>query len=64
MSGLTVVTGLNPASRILVDRYQEAIERFDAVRYADIENCIDESLNLVANSWDIAAAHFEKHGIF
>ena len=63
-SGLTVVTGLNPVSRILVDHYQEAIERFDAVRYADIENCIDESLNLVANSWDIAAAHFEKHGIF
>jgi hypothetical protein len=64
LSGLTVITGLNPSSRILVDRYQEAIERFDVVRYADIENCIDESLNLVANSWDIAAAHFEKHGIF
>jgi glycosyltransferase involved in cell wall biosynthesis len=58
-SGLTIVTGLNPASRILVDRYREAIERFDAMPYADVENCLEDALSIVANDWPTVEARLK-----
>ena len=62
-SGLTVVTDLNPASRILVDRYQEAIERFVSMPYADVEDRLEDALSVVPNSWDIVAARLKQRNI-
>ena len=62
-TGLTVITGLDPASRILVDRYKEAVEQFVAMPYAKIKNRLEDALNVVPNSWDIVAARLKQANI-
>jgi hypothetical protein len=50
-TGLTVVTRLNPASRVLVQNYDEAVARFIDVPFAEIEDELDDMLNIVPNAW-------------
>src|SRR5262249_13239128 len=52
-TGLTVVTGLNPASRELSDRYEEAVARFIETPFSAIASCAGTSLNIVPNDWTI-----------
>ena len=52
-TGLTVVAGLNPSSRTLADRYDEAIARFIETPYSDIENDLWSALNIVPNNWSV-----------
>jgi hypothetical protein len=59
-SGLTVVTGLNPSSRVLADHYREAVDRFGATPYAAIENCTGKMLSVIPNDWDIVAARLKQ----
>jgi Methyltransferase domain len=56
-TGLTVITGLDPSSRLLVDRYEEAVRRFMSLQYADVEGRLSEELNVVANDWATVVAH-------
>jgi hypothetical protein len=46
--------GLNPASRILADRYDEAVARFIGVPYLEVAKNLHAVLNIVANEWDQA----------
>ncbi len=57
-SGLTFVTGLNPKSKVLQDRYDELVERYDALTFEDasvhpvpfIENSREHVAAWLANS--------------
>jgi tetratricopeptide (TPR) repeat protein len=62
-TGLTVVTHLDPGSRILADGYDEAVKRFIDVPFCDIENRLDNELNMVPNDWGIVQSRLKKHGI-
>jgi glycosyltransferase involved in cell wall biosynthesis len=62
-SGLTVVTGLDPLSRTLRDRYDEAIDRFARLPFGDIENDLAGALNSVANDWNAVRTRLAARGI-
>jgi tetratricopeptide (TPR) repeat protein len=62
-TGLTVVTGLDSTSRVLADRYEQAVERFIQKPFSDIENALDETMNIVANDLDIVRARLGARGI-
>ncbi len=50
-SGLCVVTGLDPTSRVLESRYAEICERFIGLEYRLIAEQVDEVLSAVPNDW-------------
>ncbi len=58
-TGLTVVTGLDRKSRVLADRYDDAVARFIDMPFSDIEGRHDEALNLVANDWSVVEARLK-----
>jgi glycosyltransferase involved in cell wall biosynthesis len=62
-TGLTVVTGLNPAARQLADNYEEAVARFIDTPFAAIESCAGTALNIVPNEWEFVEARLRKVGI-
>ncbi len=62
-SGLTVVTGLNPDSRVLAGNYEAAIARFADTPYSEIENCMNTGLNLVSNDWCEVEARLKAQGV-
>jgi hypothetical protein len=62
-SGLTIVTGLSAASKVLVERYGEAIERFESASYAELDERRDVALNLVPNDWDLVISRLQSAGI-
>jgi hypothetical protein len=62
-TGLTVVTGLDPASRLLADRYDEAVARFIDMPFAGIEHRLDEVLNVVPNDWRIVEGRLKARRI-
>jgi hypothetical protein len=62
-TGLTVVTGLNPASRVLADCYEEAVARFIAVPFHEIKDTMMDALNLVHNEWPVVEARLKARGV-
>lgn len=62
-SGLTVVTGLNPASRLLSDRREEAIARFIDTPFSPVEDGLGAALNMVPNDWNLVHARLTARGI-
>jgi hypothetical protein len=62
-SGLTVIIGLNPASRVLSENYDDTVARFIDMPYSEIENHLDVMLNLVPNDWRGVAARLEARGL-
>jgi hypothetical protein len=62
-TGLTVVTGLDPASRLLANSYDEVVARFIDLPLAAIENHLDDTLNIVANDWHIVEERLKARGI-
>jgi len=50
-TGLTVITGLDPASRVLVNRYDEAVADFIGMPYAEMAENLHAALNIVPNEW-------------
>jgi hypothetical protein len=62
-TGLTVVTGLDSASRLLADRYDEAVARFIDMPFSTIEDRLDDELNIVPNDWSIVQSRFKERGI-
>ncbi len=62
-TGLTIVIGLDPASRILTDKYDDAVARFRDTSFSVIESRLETALNVVPNDWNIVqfrlkARHF------
>ncbi len=62
-TGLTVVAGLDPSSRILTDRYDEAVDRFGTASYADLVTRQDTALNVIEHDWDVVRSRLAARGI-
>jgi hypothetical protein len=62
-SGLTLVAGLDPSSRVLRDVYREAVARFAAVSFSEVESRLNEEVNLVPNDRAAVSARLQAHGI-
>ena len=62
-TGLTVVTGLNPSSRLLEEKYEEAVARFIDTPYSEIENNLEVALNVVPNQWQAVEARLKARQI-
>ena len=52
-TGLGIVTGLDPASSVLRDRYRELLERFVNMDYSVLEGEAPERLGVIANDWSL-----------
>jgi hypothetical protein len=62
-TGLTVVIGLDPTSRVLEENFDEAVARFIDVPFADIQDRLDSALNIVSNDWNGVATRLKARGI-
>ncbi len=62
-TGLTVVAGLDPNSRTLTDRYEEAVARFIDTPFSAIEGSLETALNVVPNDWSIVQSRLKERGI-
>jgi hypothetical protein len=62
-SGLTLVAGLDPSSRVLRDVYREAVARFADVSFAEVEGRLNEEVNLVPNDREAVSVRLRAHGI-
>lgn len=62
-TGLTVVTGLNSASRELDEKYQEATARFLDAPYSEIETTWQTALNVVPNDWHFVEERLKANRI-
>lgn len=62
-TGLTVVTGLDPTSSVLTEKYDEAVARFIGMPFSEIENRLDEAFNIVPNDWSIVQSRLKERGI-
>ena len=52
-TGLGIVTGLNPASTVLKDHYEQICDRFLDMDYSVLEDGKEEKLSRVANDWKV-----------
>ena len=59
-SGLTVVTGLDPSSRVLADRYAEVVARFRDLSFSESEPVMAAALNVVPNDWTAVRSRLEE----
>jgi hypothetical protein len=62
-TGLTVVTGLDPGSRVLAERYDEAVKRFIDTPFSEIESRLDDVFNIIQNSWEVVAKRLRARGV-
>jgi len=62
-SGLTVVTGLDPTSLVLRERYEEAVTQFRDVPFPSIESTLETELNIVPNDWSIVESRLKERQI-
>jgi hypothetical protein len=62
-TGLTVVTGLAPDSRVLADNYDEAVARFIDLPFSDIEGRMEAAMNVVPNDWNVVEARMKERGV-
>jgi len=62
-TGLTVVTGLDPSSRVLADAYDDAVRRFIDVPFTEVENRLDDAFTIVPNDWETVAARLRARGV-
>jgi hypothetical protein len=62
-TGLTVVVGLDPSSRVLTERYEEAVERFGGASYAGMVTRRATELNIVAHDWEVVRSRLAMRGI-
>jgi hypothetical protein len=62
-AGLTIVTGLDPGSRLLQHRYDEAVARFLDTPFSAIENRMESALNVVSNDWSMVQSRLRDRRI-
>jgi methyltransferase family protein len=59
-SGLAVLRGLDPGSRVLAERYDEIVADLKSVPYGALEGRKAEMLNLVPGDWETARSLFTR----
>jgi hypothetical protein len=62
-TGLTVVSGLAPSSRLLAENYDAAVARFLDAPFAAWGPVLDEALNVVPNDWPVVEERLRKAAI-
>ena len=62
-SGLTVVTGLDPTSTVLSQKYEEAVARFTDTSFSAVQNILYTVLNVVPNDWSLVESRLKERGI-
>jgi glycosyltransferase involved in cell wall biosynthesis len=62
-TGLTVVTGLDAKSRVLTDKYEEAVEQFIDKPFSAIESNLESELNVVPNDWATVESRLKERQI-
>lgn len=62
-TGLTVVTGLDPTSRVLTNSYDEAVARFIDTSFSAIECILESMLNVIPNDWSIVESRLKDRRI-
>jgi hypothetical protein len=62
-TGLALVTGLDPSSRVLEERYDEAVARFVGMPFSSIAGIAGSALNIVPNDWNYIRAHLQTRGV-
>jgi len=62
-TGLTVVTGLDPTSRVLANRYEEAVARFIDMSFSAVECTLKTMLNVIPNDWSIVQSRLKERRI-
>jgi hypothetical protein len=62
-TGLTVISNLDPKSRLIADHYDEAISKFIGIRYSDLEESLHAALNVVANDFNAVESRLRAAGI-
>jgi hypothetical protein len=62
-TGLTVVTGLDPTSHVLTDRYEEMVTRFAGTSFEAVECALGSMLNVIPNDWPRVQARLKERGI-
>lgn len=62
-SGLTVIAGLDPASTVLKDAYDEAVAMFAHAPYEDMAADLNGALNMIENDWPTMVRLLEAAGV-
>ena len=62
-SGLTVVIGLDPSSRVLAEKYDEAVGRFIDASFSAVESVLETMLNVIPNDWSMVQSRLRERGI-
>ena len=61
-TGLTVVTNLDPASRVLSERYDEAVLEFADLSYSEFELDLEKKLGVIGNDWPSVERRLGERG--
>jgi tetratricopeptide (TPR) repeat protein len=59
-TGLTIITGLDPQSRVLSEGYDAAVARVADYRYEAMEGELPQIVGLTPNDWDAFASGFAR----
>jgi hypothetical protein len=62
-TGLTVVTGLDPTSGVLANKYDEAVSQFSEMPFSAVEFTLETMLNVIPNNWSMVQSRLEERGI-
>ncbi len=62
-TGLTVVTGLDPASTILKAGFDAVVAKFIDLPFSAIETSMETALNMVPNDWSLVEARLKARGM-
>jgi tetratricopeptide (TPR) repeat protein len=62
-TGLTVVTRLDPSSRVLQEAYDSAVQRFIDIPFETIESTMATELNIIPNDWEAVESRLKSSGI-
>jgi len=62
-TGLTVVSGLDPESRVLENAYEEMVTRFIEAPFSSIAKDRERALNVVANDWSFVQSCLRERGL-
>ena len=62
-AGLTIVTGLDSASRVFSEKYEEAVARFVDTSFSAVEFTLETMLNVVPNDWNLVQSRLKERRI-
>lgn len=62
-TGLTVVLGLDPSSRVLSENYDRAVAEFIELPFSTVEHALTSELNIVPNDWNLVKTRLEAREV-